>query len=409
MMAWAELAELGATLAQRAGPDPPAVYDRRIDADGFGETSDPSLQRHVRHQALLRAYQARYLLLPGTAAAGSIVERLQRHYAPDVMATLEQWRVPLEAELCAPLVSAARTGTDGDSDVLRYAEQLIAQMRATTPASNPWIDFLRAAPERTHYYRNFLMQSSADLLAEASASALGVIGEFGTVQSALFRILVDEFGFGVHERKHSVLYRALMRDFDLVDEYNGYWQLFDTATLQLHNAIHYLFQNPRNIFLQIGFLLYAETAYQRSTLEHFRYLQAFHPQVDARYFREHAHIDLHHTRMVVDDVIKPLLASYGPEVGHEIIVGAELTRRVFDKAGAHLLAVSQAFDAAVEAGQARYGMVPRGDLGKCVTPAMASLARGREGHIQVGGIGVLHAPHAFANFPEGAIGRWFSA
>ena len=55
---------------------------------------------------------------------------------------------------------------------------------------------------------------------------------------------------------------------------------------------------------------------------------------DARYFGEHAHIDLHHTRMVIDEVV----AVYGgaataPRSGAEIVAGAELTRGAFADAG----------------------------------------------------------------------------
>jgi hypothetical protein len=194
-----------------------------------------------------------------------------------------------------------------------------------------------------------------------------------------------------------------MRDFGLPDEYNACWPLFDTAALRLHNVIHHLFQNPANFFLQVGFLLFAETAYQRSTQDHFRYLREFHPDVDARYFGEHAHIDLHHTAMVIDEVAAPLVASYGPEVGCEIVAGAELTRAAFEAAGAHLLATAQAFDVAVQRGEARPTPPDLAALGAGVTPRGARDLDPAEG-LQVGGLGVVAAA-AFASFPDGAHGR----
>jgi hypothetical protein len=394
-----DIARIGARLARRAGDDPPAVYDIRIDAEALEACDDPGLLRHARHQALFRAYQGRYVLLPSVAGEGSIVERLKRHYDPEEMGRLEAMRPTLEAELIDPLMAEA-AGRAAGRDIEAYVAALLPQLRGA--AGNPFLDRLTDHPQQAHHYRNFLIQSSADLLAEASASALGVVGEFGEPQSALFRILIDEFGYGVHGKKHSVLYRATLRDFGLDDEYNAYWPLFDTASLELHNAIHHLFQNPRNFFAQIGFLLFAETSYQRSTAQHFRYLSRFHPQVDARYFGEHAHIDLHHTTMVIDEVVGPLVARFGPEVGHEIVKGAEVTRLVFDRAGAHLLAVSQAFDAAAAQGLAAYGVPGAGGPpGRCVTP---STVRG-EACIQVGGLGVLTEGRAFAAFPPGAIGR----
>jgi hypothetical protein len=402
MIAASEIVRIGRRLKGRNGEAVPAIWDQRIDAAGLSCAADAGSLLHAEHQALMRAYQSRYVLLPRDARAGSVLAQLRRRYDPDDMAHLEALRPTLESALIAPAADAAVAANAG-ADVAAYAEALLPELRGGE--ENAFTAWLRTNPDREHHYRDFLLQSSADLLAEASASALGVIGAFGPPQSALFRILIDEFGYGAHERKHSVLYQAVMRDFGLDDEYNAYWPLFDTPALTLHNTIHFLFQNPRNVFLQAGFLLFAETAYQRSTADHFRYLSEFHPQADARYFGEHAHIDLHHTRMVIDEVAAPLVAAYGDEVGGEIVAGAELTRAAFAAAGAHLLAVSQAFAAAVAAGDAAYA-APGASAGRRgLTPAAAAALGERPARIQVGGLGIVATAAAFARFPGGAYGR----
>ena len=366
----------------------------------FAATDDATMV-HAQHQTLMRAYQARYIVLPPTAAGGSIIAELNQRYDPAELARLELARPTLERALIAPQADVALRASTG-ADVLAYAEDLPPRLRADP--ENAFISFLRTAPNPEPHYRDFLLQSSADLLAEASASAFGVIGAFGAPQSALFRILIDEFGYGADDRKHSVLYQAVMRDFGLVDAYGAYAPLFDTVCLELHNTIHWLFQNPRNVFLQAGFLLFAETAYQRSTADHYRYLREFHPAADARYFGEHAHIDLHHTRMVIVDVAGAFLASYGADAGAEIVAGAELTRATFARAGAHLLAVSRAFANAVAIGAACYAMpkVPDRDA-PMITPSAASNFADRAARIQVGGLGEVTAG-AFAGFPNGATG-----
>ena len=362
--------------------------------------SDAAADRHERHQTLMRAYQARYIVLSSPSAEGSIISELNRRYDPAHLEQLATDRTALERSLIAPAADRAALSMRG-TDASTYGETLIAQIHAEP--ENAFTTALRTLPQPKPHYRDFLLQSSADLLAEASASAFGVIGSFGAPQSALFRILIDEFGYGAHDRKHSVLFQSIMRDFDLSDAYGAYSPLFDTVSLELHNTIHWLFQNPRNVFLQAGFLLFAETAYQRSTADHFRYLREFYPDADARYFSEHAHIDLHHTRMVIDDVVGAYLASYGAETGAEIIAGAELTRATFARAGTHMLAVGLAFAAAVEAGHANYRTpnIPASDaLG--LTPTGAAFAD--PGHyIQVGGLGRVTAA-AFAGFPDGSYG-----
>lgn len=370
-------------------------------SDFQGAVDEPA-SRHARHQALMRAYQNRYVVLPARRPGGSLLRHLDVRYDPAEVARLEALRPALEAELVLPAVAAAKRAAAG-MPFETYVQTLIPELREGD--ENGFIAFLRGDPDRDHHYRNFLLQSSADLLAEASASALGVVGAFGAPQSALFRILIDEFGYGAHGQKHSVLYQAVMRGFGLDDEYDAYAPLFDTVAIELHNVIHYLFQNPRNIFLQVGFLLFAETAYQRSTLDHYRYLREWRPDVDARYFGEHAHIDLHHTRMVVDEVARPFIAAYGEEVGCEIVAGAELTRATFARAGAHMLALSQAFAAAAAAGQAVYRAPRMTALGDGLTPG--GVTGGRDGMIQVGGLG-LASSAAFAAFPAGAFGRTVS-
>lgn len=399
MIEAADIGRIGRHLSGRGQPGEPAIWDMRIDAEG-DLARDPALLIHARHQTLMRAYQSRYVLLPADGAAGNAVEQLRRRYDPATLALVEGARAELEDLLIAPTIERARAASMG-TDWAAYAEALVKTVRDAP--ENPFVAFLQTSPHRAAHYRNFLLQSSADLLAEASASALGLIGEFGPAQSALFRILIDEFGYGVHDRKHSMLYRAVMRGFGLPDEYNACWPLFDTASLRLHNTIHCLFQNPRHLFLQIGFLLHAETAYQRSTRDHFRYLAKFHPEVDARYFGEHAHIDLHHTRMVIEEVAAPLVAAHGPEVGVEIVAGAELTRQAFAKAGDQMLAVSRAFDAAVEQRRAEPRRPELCRLGAPVTPFSAA-ALDPAVLIQVGGLGVVEA-QLFADFPEDAFGR----
>ena len=391
-----DLMTLGADLRDRTGDAPPAVYDLRIDDASLGRNPTPQLYQHVQQQALMRSYQGRFVLLPDYAI-GSIIARMQRYYDSVGMMRLDAHRAALESVLIGPLADQVTAAAAGQT-CADYVISMLSRIQSAPPGEFLlWLDSL---PDREHPYRNFLIQSSTDLLVEASASALGVIGEYGPPQSALFRILIDEFGYGVHDKKHSVLYRKTLRGFGLSEQYNGYWPLFDTPAIALHNVIHSLFHSPRNFFRQIGFLLYAETSYQRSTGDHYRYLRKHHPAVDATYFGEHAHIDIHHSSMVVNEVVTPLVARFGEEVGQEIILGAELTRAAFGLADRHLLAVSRAFDAAVQAGQASYGLAAVDPVAPCVTPDTAQGAA----RVQVGGIGQVDAA-AFAGFPAGSIGR----
>ncbi len=400
MLDWSFLHEAGEQLQARSGDAPPQIYDLRIDHDGLMDDPSPMRLRHVQHQLLMRTCQNRFVLLPSRPVAGSIVDLLHARYAPEATHRLDGWNVTLNDALIEPMVAALAPGVEG-RETSDYIAEMLESIRNAPPSS--FLAWLDDHPQREHHYRNFLIQSSADLLAEASASALGVVGEFGAPQSALFRILIDEFGYGTHDKKHSVLYRRTLRGFGLNEEYNGYWPHFDTRALELHNVIHYLFQSPRNLFRQIGFLLYAETSYQVSTGQHYRYLRRHHGDVDATYFGEHAHIDVHHSDMVINEVVNPLVARFGPDVGREVILGAELTRSAFAAADAHMLAVSKAFDAAEKGGAATYGApVEHGRGRHLITPDSIGPV---SGPAQVGGIGHLHEATLLGTFPEGATAR----
>lgn len=398
MTSYIDLVELGRDLSARSGGRPAPIYDLRIDHPGLEVHATPQLRRHVAHQALMRSYQGRFVLLPGEAVNVSILEALNARYDPDATLRLDAHRAALEAELLGDQVNSARRAASRRI-CATYIPEMLVTIRETPTGG--FLGWLNDQPARAHHYRNFLIQSSADLLAEASASALGVIGEFGPPQSALFRILIDEFGYGTHDKKHSVLYRKTLRGFGVNEEYNACWPLFDTVALELHNTIHSMFQSPRYLFRQIGFLLYAETSYQVSTGQHYRYLRRHHPEVDATYFGEHAHIDIHHSQMVIDEVVTPLVDRFGPEAGGEVILGAELTRAAFADADTHLLAVAQAFAQAEADGSARYA-APREHLG---SHGLATPDAPGEGAVWIGGIGVLEDAARLAAFPDGATGR----
>lgn len=395
-----ELVQIRSLLSNRTRGATVTEYDSRID-DSLPPLGDNQEILHlVKHQVLLRCYQSRYIILPQNSENLDISSVMAAHYEPRLMSRLDGIRVSLEEQLISPQVEAARNRVLG-YELATYIDHLPEVL--TNVENNEFIKFLHTTPDRRSYYENFLIQSSSDLLAEASASALGVVGDYGDEQSALFRILIDEFGYGCPAKKHSMLFRRLLNGFNLCTKYNGYWQLLDAATLELHNVIHFLFQNPRNFFLQIGFLLYAEASYKISTAQHFMYLRRFHPTVDAQYFKEHAHIDDHHASIVANEVALPLATKFGPEVSLGILTGAELTRTLFEQFGAHILAVSKAFDRAASRGGVEFGLRSPFDTDAAlVVPTGSEI---RKTAVQIGGIGVLENSADFAKFPIGCVGR----
>lgn len=102
MIATEQLISMGERLNARSGSAPLTVFDVRIDADRLDGAGSEQLLLHAKHQALMRSYQGRYVLLPTDAPDdGSVVERLARHYDPRAMRDLDALRTELE-EWSAP-------------------------------------------------------------------------------------------------------------------------------------------------------------------------------------------------------------------------------------------------------------------------------------------------------------------
>ena len=124
--------------------------------------------RRSQHHTLMRAYQARYVILPPGRNHGSILRWLDERYDPQALAALEAHRPGLEEALIAPHVNAA-IAANLSVDVADYTAALLQGLRQQS--ENAFTAFLRTTPHRGAHFRVFLLQSSADLLAEASATS----------------------------------------------------------------------------------------------------------------------------------------------------------------------------------------------------------------------------------------------
>ncbi|PJX12640.1 hypothetical protein CWI66_16570 [Halomonas sp. 141] len=201
--------------------------------------------------------------------------------------------------------------------------------------------------KRLDLYKVYLIQASMDLLAEASASGFGCLGVGGELQTDLFRILVDEFGCGNYSEKHSTLYAVLMEKFDLDSSYLHYLKHFSIDAIVFHNFVHFLFQNRRNFFLQLGFLACAESSYRKSTHEHNEALKELGVENKYRkYHSEHAHIDIFHTE-IMQDIYENKIKEFGDLAKQDFAAGFKMTefygKRLADS-------ISNAMECIVEAG-----------------------------------------------------------
>lgn len=170
----------------------------------------------------------------------------------------------------------------------------------------------------------FLIQLAGDFLTEASAMARNVLGNYGVGQSELFKVLIDEYGYGVHETKHSTLFEETLKSRGLSPKVHAYWQFYLATSIALTNYFHYVSKCHEHFFRYLGALYYTEAALVTVTRGQSRMLrQIWGDSVDTRYFDEHTHIDRHHARMVVERIITPIVEQLGDAVIPQIVRGFE--------------------------------------------------------------------------------------
>lgn len=215
----------------------------------------------------------------------------------------------------------AVTGAWTRESLCEFLRTLDARDRTTPSLSEIAIE-KSSDPQRAA--RNWLIQFAPDFLSEASPMIRNILGNYGRFQSEWFKIIIDEYGYGVHETKHSTLFEDTLASVGLKDDLHHYWQYYLTGSLLMNNYFHYLGRNHERFFRYLGALYYTET-----TLVDFcqraagLLTQVFGHGADVRYFTEHVHIDDHHGRMALENVILPIVDAYGPSVIPEIVRGFE--------------------------------------------------------------------------------------
>jgi mannose-6-phosphate isomerase-like protein (cupin superfamily) len=135
---------------------------------------------------------------------------------------------------------------------------------------------------------------------------------------------MDEYGTGVHAAKHSSLYEKVMESAELATHPHHYWQFFLPSSLSLLNYFHYVSKSHRHFFRYLGALYFTEATLAHANSNQSRVLRTvFGNKIDTLYFDEHAHIDRHHGRMALEEVIEPIVKRVGESVLPDIVRGFE--------------------------------------------------------------------------------------
>lgn len=273
------------------------------------------------HRMLATIYETDLLFLPEKIGRQARLG-FEAFYDDDFKVLGERLRPVLERHLFGFLDDEIDVGGAWTMPAFRaFAEDALARanhgqsavvaaiLKARSPAS--------AAEE-------FLVQLASDFVTEASAMARNVLGNYGPAQSGLFKILIDEYGYGVHSEKHSSLFEVTLASRELDDRPHAYWQFYLPSSLALVNYFHLVSRNHRHIGRYAGALLFTEATLSEANRQQSQMLrQIFGDAVDTRYFDEHVHIDAHHGTMALEKVIAPLVERFGDSLLPDIVRGFE--------------------------------------------------------------------------------------
>ncbi|KAA2252531.1 iron-containing redox enzyme family protein [Solihabitans fulvus] len=172
--------------------------------------------------------------------------------------------------------------------------------------------------------RMWLIQFIPDFMSEASPMIRNVMGHYGPVQSDWFKVIIDEYGYGVHDTKHSTLFENTLSSVGLRTDLHHYWQYYLSSSMLLSNYFHYLGKNHELLFRYLGALYYTETTLVDFCRRAANLLTSvFGEEADVTYFTEHVHIDTHHGRMALEKLILPIVDACGEAVIPEIVRGFE--------------------------------------------------------------------------------------
>jgi hypothetical protein len=172
-----------------------------------------------------------------------------------------------------------------------------------------------------------LIQLALDALTEASAMARNLGGSYGLVQSELFKIFNDEFGYGLYNAKHSTIFKGMLASVGLRTDVHAYWNFYLTSSLVGVNYFNYLTEDHRGLFRYMAAVTYLEWLFAQGFADTGAMLrEVFGDRVDTKYCDEHAHIDIHHGRMTYENLLLGLARAHGDLVIPELVRGIEDTK-----------------------------------------------------------------------------------
>jgi nitrosourea synthase len=320
------------------GPNP---YRRMLTADALGEvdfgrplsrTELDSFRSLAGHRMLGTFYEAETVLLPEQGLNG-LRGDFDLFYSEELRRLREGSLSELERFAFAFLADDVDVPGNWSIDALdAYFHHVVAEADASDTAA---LLAIEASPRPDVAADTYLVQLALDGLTEASAMSRNLAGAYGPEQSALFKIFIDEFGYGVYEAKHTSIFAKMLRSRAMATHVHAYWNFYLAGPLATNNFYYYVSRDHAKFFRYAGAVTFAERVFAPGFDKMIRtYRGVFGDEVDLHYCEEHAHIDQHHGRITREQVLLALAERHGPSVIPELVRGmaeARVLGRWFDE------------------------------------------------------------------------------
>jgi hypothetical protein len=183
-------------------------------------------------------------------------------------------------------------------------------------------------------YRQLLAIASFDGLVEASRLSRILGGAANEIQCTLARVLIEEYGGGRFNRKHSTFFAKMLEELGLHTEPEAYFDLVPWEVLACINQNFLLTERKRHFLRYNGGLAYFEVAGPAAYRNYLAAAQRLQLSDAAMgYWDLHIREDERHGRWMMDDVTLPLVDRY-PNDGWELLLGYDQEKQMGDRAGA---------------------------------------------------------------------------
>jgi mannose-6-phosphate isomerase-like protein (cupin superfamily) len=276
------------------------------------------------HRMLLNIYEQSMLFLPRRQLGAEDMAAFHAFYDPALTTLGNSVRVDLEKTAFSQLDEEIKVS--GSWNAERLEQYLVGVIKRYESEPSELVHQIDAMANPKMALKYMLIQQASDFLSEASAMARTTLGNFGPVQSELMKVFIDEYGYGVHDQKHSTLFERCCNSVGLSSELHTYYFHYLPSSLALTNYFHYICTNKHLWFRYIGALYYTEAAIPHFNKALSKSLKKAFGDVDTTYFDEHVHIDKLHRSMVLENILLPTIATHGPGVIPEILKGFESFR-----------------------------------------------------------------------------------